>query len=69
MAESVIGLYKTEVINHLGPWKSRSQLEWETLKWVDWYNQKRLHSALHYQTPNEKENDYFQNLKLADKAA
>lgn len=69
MAESVIGLYKTEVINHLGPWESRSQLEWETLKWVDWYNQKRLHSALHYQTPNQKENLYFQNLNAADKAA
>lgn len=69
MAESVIGLYKTEVINHLGPWKSRAQLEWETLKWVDWYNQKRLHSALNYQTPNEKENKYFLNLKSADMAA
>lgn len=30
MAESVIGLFKTEVINHLGPWKSLSQLEWQT---------------------------------------
>ena len=69
MAESVIGLYKTEVINHLGPWKSRSQLEWETLKWVDWYNQNRLHSALNYQTPNQKENNYFQNLNAADKVA
>ena len=36
LAESIIGLFKTEVIKFLGPWKSVSQVEWETLKWVDW---------------------------------
>ena len=77
MAESMIGLYKTEVIHHLGPypapyldlWKSASQIEWETLNWVSWYNEKRLHSANHYQTPNKKENQYFQNQIEDDKAA
>lgn len=69
MAESVIGLYKAEVINHLGPWKSLCQLEWETLKWVSWYNNERLHSSINYQTPNQKEKLYFKNLNAADKAA
>ena len=35
LAESIIGLFKTEGINFLGPWKSIGQIEWETLKWVD----------------------------------
>lgn len=34
LAESIIGLFKTEVVHLLGPWKSTGQLEWETLKWV-----------------------------------
>jgi len=38
LAECVIGLFKTEVINQIGPWKSMREVEWETLKWVDWYN-------------------------------
>lgn len=51
LAKSIIGLFKTEVINFPGPWKSMSQVEWETLKWVDWYNTERLHSAIRYVTP------------------
>ena len=38
LAECVIGLFKTEVINQIGPWKSTREVERETLKWVDWYN-------------------------------
>ncbi|AWX93728.1 hypothetical protein DPM13_13560 [Paracoccus mutanolyticus] len=53
LAESIIGLFKTEVIKFFGPWKSVGQVEWETLKWVDWYNNTRLHSAIGYITPNE----------------
>ncbi|WP_292978896.1 IS3 family transposase, partial [Paracoccus sp. UBA5162] len=52
LAESIIGLFKTEVIKFLGPWKSVGQVEWETLKWVDWYNNARLHSAIGYVTPD-----------------
>jgi len=46
LAESIIGLFKTEVIKFLGPWKSVRQVERETLKWVDWYNSTRLHSTI-----------------------
>lgn len=69
MAGTVIGLYKTEVINHQGPWKSLAQVEWEALKWISWYNEKRLHSAINYQSPNKKENQYFQNLDATDMVA
>ena len=51
LAECVIGLFKTEVINQIGPWKSMREVEWETLKWVDWYNNRRLLGPIGYVTP------------------
>ena len=42
LAESVIGLFKTEVIHRLGPWKSFEAVEYKTLEWVDWFNHQRL---------------------------
>jgi transposase InsO family protein len=69
LAESIIGLFKTEVIKFLGPWKSVGQVEWETLKWVDWYNNTRLHSAIGYITPHEAEETFYANLNAAEKAA
>lgn len=69
LAESIIGLFKTEVIKFLGPWKSVAQVEWETLKWVDWYNNTRLHSAIGYITPNEAEEAFHARLSTAEKAA
>jgi transposase InsO family protein len=42
LAETVIGLFKTEVIKQLGPWKTLQDVEWETMHWVDWYNEHRL---------------------------
>nr|WP_087205762.1 IS3 family transposase [Yoonia vestfoldensis] len=69
LAESIIGLFKTEVIKFLGPWKSVGQVEWETLKWVDWYNKTRLHSAIGYITPNEAEEAFYANLNVDEKAA
>ncbi|WP_366524034.1 hypothetical protein [uncultured Tateyamaria sp.] len=38
----MIGLFRTEAINRLGPWTSKDQVEWDTLTWVDWFNTKRL---------------------------
>jgi len=69
LAESIIGLFKTEVIKFLGPWKTVGQVEWETLKWVDWYNNTRLHSAIGYVTPNEAEEAFYTSLNAAEKAA
>lgn len=69
LAESVIGLFKTEVINFLGPWKSTAQVERETLKRVAWYNADRLHSAIGYTTPNEAEETFYAAMNAHDKAA
>ena len=69
LAESIIGLFKTEVIKFLGPWKSVGQVEWETLKWVDWYNNTRLHSAIGYITPQEAEEAFYATLNADEKAA
>jgi len=69
LAESTIGLFKTEVINFLGPWKTVGQVEWETLKWVNWYNTERLHSAIGYVTPQEAEEAFYANLNNLDKVA
>jgi putative transposase len=69
LAESTIGLFKTEVINFLGPWKSMAQVEWETLKWVDWYNNARLHSAIGYISPREAEEAFLETMTVCDTAA
>lgn len=71
MAETIIGLFKTEVINmpNLGPWKSVGQLEWETAKWVHWYNTQRLHGAIGYITPQEAEEDFYEALNQTENAA
>jgi transposase InsO family protein len=42
LAETIIGLYKTELIRRRGPWKGIDQVEYTTLEWVDWFNHRRL---------------------------
>ncbi len=69
LAESIIGLFKTEVINFLGPWKSMSQVEWETLQWVSWYNTERLHSAIGHRPPQEWEDAFHASMNALEKAA
>lgn len=69
MAESIIGLFKAEVIKLMGPWQSVSRLEWETLAWVHWYNTKRIHSAIGYITPKEAEDTFYENLNSNQIAA
>jgi transposase InsO family protein len=48
LAESVIGLYKTEEIYRRGPWKGVEDVEFATLEWVAWYNTRRLLAPLGY---------------------
>jgi transposase InsO family protein len=66
LAETVIGLYKTEVIRRLGPWRSLGELELTTLEWVDWFNNQRLLEPLGYIPPAEAEAKFFE---LDDQAA
>ena len=62
LAECVIGLFKTEVINQVGPWKSMREVEWETLKRVDWYNNRRRLAPIGYVPPAEAEEAFYANL-------
>jgi putative transposase len=64
LAESVIGLYKTELVHWEGPWAGVEDLELGTLNWVEWFNNARLHSMLGYRTPAEVEAEHYvqQNL-------
>ncbi len=55
LAETTIGLYKTELINRRGSWKTLDQVELATLEWVDWHNHRRLHSACDGLPPAEYE--------------
>ena len=55
LAESIIGLYKTEVIRHAGPWRSLDDVEYATLEWVAWFNTCRLLEPLGYLPPAEYE--------------
>jgi len=61
LAESIIGLYKTEVIEHLGPWNSMVAVEIETLGWVDWFNNRRLLEPIGYVPPTEFEELHYEN--------
>ena len=55
LAETVNGLYKTELVYRRGPWRGREDLELATLEWVDWFNNRRLFASLGYVPPSEYE--------------
>ena len=57
LAETVIGLFKAEV-THRRSWRSREEVEWETLGWVDWYNNRRLLGSIGNIPPAEAEAAY-----------
>jgi len=59
LAETVIGLYKTEVIRHRGPWRNLDAVEYATLEWVDWFNNCRLLEPIGYVPPAEFEEAYY----------
>lgn len=58
LAETVVGLYKTECVHRDGPFRGVDDLELATASWVHWFNENRLHSALNYLTPAEYEAAY-----------
>ena len=61
LAESIIGLYKTEVIRRRGPWRHLEAVEFATLKWVYWFNHHRLLEPIGYVPPAELETSYYQS--------
>ena len=69
LAETVNGLYKTELIHRQGPWRTIEQVELATSRWVDWWNRRRLHSACNMVTPAEFEDAYYRQAGVANPAA
>ena len=62
LAESINGLYKTELIYRRGPWRSLEAVEFATLEWVDWFNQRRLLEPIGNIPPAEAEQRYYASL-------
>ena len=69
LAETINGLYKTEVIRHRGPWKNMDEVEYATLDWVDWFNNRRILEPIGNIPPAEYELMYYQQLEESSKAA
>jgi transposase InsO family protein len=69
LAETINGLYKTEVIHHQGPWKNMEPVEYATLVWVDWFNNRRLLEPIGNIPPVELENRYYQQTQESAMAA
>jgi putative transposase len=65
LAESVIGLFKTEVIRLKGPWRHLEAVEFATLDWVDWFNHRRLLEPIGYVPPAEYEARYYEQAAVA----
>ncbi len=69
LAETINGLYKTEVIRHRGPWRNIDEVEFATLEWVDWFNNRRLLEPIGNIPPAEFEMAYYRQLEGSADAA
>lgn len=69
LAETVIGLFKTEVIRRLGPWRSLEAVELATLAWNDWFNHRRLLEPIGFVPPAEAEAAFYNQLAGTSMAA
>lgn len=65
MAEIINGLYNAEVIWRKGPWKSREEVEFAALEWVDWFNNRRIMEPLGDIPPKEFEMMYYEGVDQA----
>lgn len=68
LAETINGLYKTELIYKRGPWKNRESVELATLEWVSWFNHQRLLEPIGYIPPAEAEAQYYRQLAKSETA-
>ena len=55
LAETINGLYKAEVVRRNGPWRNLEEVEFATLQWVDWFNNRRLFGPIGNMPPAEFE--------------
>lgn len=65
LAESVICLYKTEVIGRRDRWRNLEAVDFATLRWVDWFNHRRLLGPIGFVPPAEFETSYYQQVSVA----
>jgi transposase InsO family protein len=69
LAETINGLYKAEVIHRRGPWRNFEAVEFATLEWVDWFNNRRLLEPIGNIPPAEAEEQYYARLDAPAMAA
>ena len=69
LAETINGLYKTEIIRRRGPWRNIDAVEYATLEWVDWFNNRRLLESIGDIPPAELEQAYYDQLDSQAEAA
>ena len=69
LAETVIGLFKAEVIHRRAPWRSLEAVEYATLEWVDWFNHRRLLEPIGNVPPAEAEARYYEQTEALSLAA
>lgn len=69
LAETVNGLYKTEVIRHKGPGRTIDDVEYATLEWVDWFNHRRLLEPIGNIPPAEFEKAYYRQMEESAQTA
>ena len=68
LAESQIGLYKSELIHHEGPWRDADQVEAATASWVLWFNSERPHGSIDDLTPLEVEQLDYAHIEPVEQA-
>lgn len=69
LAETINGLFKAEVIHRRGPWRSFESAEYETLEWVDWFNNRRLLQPIRNIPPAEAETKLYADMEFEFMAA
>lgn len=68
LAETIIGLYKAELVRNRGPWRGLDDLEYATLEWIDWFNHRRLFEAHGHIPPAEFEEIYYRQQRSGQQA-
>lgn len=69
LAETINGLYKTELVHRQGPWRNMQDLEMATLGWVDWFNNRRLLGPIGNIPPAEAEQNFYAQHDVLDMVA
>jgi putative transposase len=67
LAETMNGLYKAELVRNRGPWRGLDDLEYATLEWIDWFNNRRLFEAHGHIPPAEYEDNYYRFQESSDR--